>query len=229
MKLSDTTLTILRNFSRINGNLHIPKGNIIRTMQVSKGCLAQATVPEVFDNDVSIYSLPQLLAMISLYGDPEFELNDDHMVIISDSGVERTIYRYAAKDILTLPPDKDLSLDPDANVTFELTGEHVKKIMRASGVLRNMELALRCRDGNLEAAVINIDNKLTNEFKIALGTADKEFNIIINLNNIHPMEISYNVIIDPRCIVQFDGDINGVPLTYWIPGTEDSTHEDAAE
>ena len=47
MKLSDKTLSVLKNFSSINQSILFKQGNKLRTISVMKNILAEATVSPV--------------------------------------------------------------------------------------------------------------------------------------------------------------------------------------
>ena len=71
MKLSDNTLTILKNFAGINNSILVKKGNKLRTISVAKNILAEAEItPEEFPRDFAIYDLNQFLNFLSLDKDP---------------------------------------------------------------------------------------------------------------------------------------------------------------
>ena len=59
MKLSNETLTVLKNFAGINQSILVRKGNKLRTMSVMKTVLAEATVNEEFEKEFAIYDLNQ--------------------------------------------------------------------------------------------------------------------------------------------------------------------------
>ena len=59
MKLSDSTLAVLKNFAGINNSILVKKGTQLRTMSVAKNILAEAEIPEDFPRDVAIYDLNQ--------------------------------------------------------------------------------------------------------------------------------------------------------------------------
>ena len=48
MKLSSETIEILENFSKINGNLRIVKGNVLQTVGEPASIFARATLKETF-------------------------------------------------------------------------------------------------------------------------------------------------------------------------------------
>ena len=49
MKLSDTTISVLKNYSSINQNLKIGAGNNLVTMSAMKNIVAQSKVEESFE------------------------------------------------------------------------------------------------------------------------------------------------------------------------------------
>ena len=67
MKLSDKTLSILKNFKEINQSILFKQGNKLRTISVMKNILAEATVTEEFPKDFGIYDLTQFLNGLTLY------------------------------------------------------------------------------------------------------------------------------------------------------------------
>ena len=57
MKLSNETLTVLKNFAGINQSILVRKGNKLRTISVMKNILAEAEITEEFPKDFGIYDL----------------------------------------------------------------------------------------------------------------------------------------------------------------------------
>ena len=48
MKLSDNTLTLLKNFAGINQSILVKQGNKLRTISIAKNILAEAEITEEF-------------------------------------------------------------------------------------------------------------------------------------------------------------------------------------
>ena len=69
MKLSDATISILKNFSSINQSIIVAEGNKLRTISVMKNILAEATVEETFPRTFAIYDLNEFLNGLSLHED----------------------------------------------------------------------------------------------------------------------------------------------------------------
>ena len=57
MKLSKSTLDILKNFKEINQSILFKQGNSLKTISVMKNILAEATIEEELPRDFGIYDL----------------------------------------------------------------------------------------------------------------------------------------------------------------------------
>ena len=85
MKLSDNTLTILKNFAGINNSILVKRGNKLRTISVAKNILAEAQIGEEFPCDFAIYDLNQFLNVnTTLFNAPELDFVNDGYVIIRE-------------------------------------------------------------------------------------------------------------------------------------------------
>ena len=84
MKLSDKTLSLLKNFSTINQSILFKKGTKLSTISVMKNILAEATIEEELPKDFGIYDLNQFLNGIELHRPsiPQLDFQDDSYVII---------------------------------------------------------------------------------------------------------------------------------------------------
>ena len=73
MKLSDKTLTLLKNFSSINQSILFKEGSSLRTISVMKNILAEATIEEELPKDFGIYDLNQFLNGLNLHQNAELD------------------------------------------------------------------------------------------------------------------------------------------------------------
>ena len=67
MKLSEKTLTVLKNFAGINNSILVKEGNQLRTISVAKNILAEANIDEEFPRPFGVYDLNQFLNGLSLH------------------------------------------------------------------------------------------------------------------------------------------------------------------
>ena len=86
MKLSEQTVSLLKNFSGINQNIQFKAGNKIQTISAQKNILVSAEVPESFPSDFSNYELNNLLGVMSLFQDPDLETLRASIKTLLDGG-----------------------------------------------------------------------------------------------------------------------------------------------
>ena len=119
MKLSESTLSLLKNFSTINQSILFKQGNRLRTISVMKNILAEATIGEDLPKDFGIYDLNQFLNGLALHNNPELDFEDESYVIIKE-GRSRSKYFFADPNVIITPPEKSIDL-PSEDVTFQLS------------------------------------------------------------------------------------------------------------
>ena len=91
MKLSKETLSVLKNFATINGNILIKSGDRLSTISAQKNVMASTTVKENFDRDFGIYDLNEFLGVYSLFADdPELQFDEKFGTV--DNGKSKVKY-----------------------------------------------------------------------------------------------------------------------------------------
>ena len=118
MKLSDNTLSILKNFASINQSILVKQGSKLRTISVMQNILAEADVDEEFPKDFAIYDLNQFLNGIGLHQDPDLDFGNDSHLIIRE-GKRMVKYFFAYHDLIVSPPEKVIYL-PTQDVCLQL-------------------------------------------------------------------------------------------------------------
>ena len=157
MKLSDSTLTLLKNFSTINNSILFKPGNVIKTISQEKNIIGEAEVPETFTNEFGIFDLHDFLSVMSLFKDPTLNFEDNRILIKEKN--KATTYRKTDSDFIKDPFKIQLNL-PDILYSFELSWDHVQMILKASSVRELPDLTIQCEDGNLSLLLFNKETKL---------------------------------------------------------------------
>ena len=103
MKLSESTLSVLKNFSTINQSILFKQGRRLRTISVMKNILAEVTIDEELPKDFGIYDLNQFLNGMGLHQSPELDFANDSYVVIKE-GKMRTKYFFADANVIITPP-----------------------------------------------------------------------------------------------------------------------------
>jgi hypothetical protein len=221
MKLSESTLSLLKNFTEINQSILFKHGNKLRTMSVMKNILAEATVDQEFPKDFGIYDLQQFMNGLRLYQSPELDFSHDSYVVIRE-GKSNTKYFFADAAIIASPPDKPISL-PSEDVSFVLTSQHLDRLKKSSSLLQLPDISAIGEDGVVRLVVRDKKNDTSNKFSIEVGETDKVFTCNFKEENLKLIEGSYDVVISSKLLSRFQS--KNYDLTYYIALEPDSTFE----
>ena len=219
MKLSDKTLSLLKNFSSINQSILFKEGSKLRTISVMKNILAEATVDEEFTKDFGIYDLNQFLNGMSLHHKPELDFGNDGYVMIRE-GKMRSKYFFADPNVIVTPPDKEISL-PTEDVCFELSTDQLDKLLKAAAVYQLPDICAVGEAGVVKLVVRDKKNDSSNDFAIVVGETNNEFCFNFKVENIKVLPGSYNVVVSSKLLSRFSS--KNYDLTYYIALEPDST------
>ena len=219
MKLSDKTLSVLKNFSTINQSILFKQGSKLRTISVMKNILAEATITEELPKDFGIYDLNQFLNGLSLHQSPELDfVNNGHVVI--KEGRMRSKYFFADPNVIITPPDKAIDL-PSEDVSFELSTDQLDKLLKAAAIYQLADLAVEGGDGVVKLLVRDKKNDTSNSFSVTVGETDKVFSFNFKVENIKILPGTYDVSVSSKLLSRFTS--KGQDLTYYIALEPDST------
>ena len=222
MKLSDSTLSILRNFAGINNSILVKRGNRLRTISVAKNILAEANLGEEFPSDFALYDLNQFLNVNnSLFRNPELDFTDNGYVVISEGESKQTFF-FADPNVIVTPPDKEITL-PTEDVCFELSTEQLDKLLKAAAINQLPDFSAIGRNGKVTLVVRDKKNDTSNNFNIVVGQTDSEFTFNFKVENIKILPGTYDVVVSQKLLSRFTS--KNHDLTYYIALEPDSTFE----
>ena len=222
MKLSDKTLSLLKNFSTINQSILFKKGTKLRTISVMKNILAEATISEEIPRDFGIYDLGQFLNGLSLHHNPDLDFQDDDSYVVIKEGRSRSKYFYADSNCIVTPPEKTLTL-PDETVTFDLSTDQLDKLLKAAAIYQLSDLSVVGGEGVVKVLVRDKKNETSNDFSIIVGETDATFSFNFKVENIKILPGNYNVVVSQKLLSRFTS--KNQDLTYYIALEPDSTFE----
>jgi len=221
MKLSENTLSVLKNFAGINQSILVKKGTQLRTISVAKNILAEANIVETFERDFAIYDLNQFLNGLGLHKNPDLDFSENSYLSIRE-GKMRSKYFFADPNVIISPPDKEIKL-PSQDVCFQLESGILEKMMKASAVYQLPDLSAVGEAGVVKLVVRDKKNDTSNEYTSVVGETDKEFTFNFKAENIKILPGSYEVVISQKLLSQFTN--IKYNLCYWIALEPDSTFE----
>lgn len=219
MKLSDKTLTLLKNFSSINQSILFKEGSSLRTISVMKNILAEAKIEEEFPKDFGIYDLNQFLNGLNLHQNAELDFQNDGYVVIKE-GKSRSKYFFADPNVIVTPPDKDIVL-PSEDVCFILDTKELDKLLKAAAVYQLPDLSVVGEAGVVKLVVRDKKNDTSNDFSVVVGETDEVFTFNFKVENIKIIPGNYEVVISSKLLSRFKN--TGFDVVYHIALEPDST------
>ena len=222
MKLSDSTLTLLKNFSNINQSILFKQGKSLRTISVMKNILAEAIIDEELPKDFGIYDLNQFLNGLSLHNNPELDFQNDNYVIIKE-GRSRSKYFFADPNVIVCPPEKSIEL-PTEDVSFELSTDQLDKLLKAASVYQLPDLSAIGENGVVKLVVRDKKNDTSNDYAVVVGETEGNFVFNFKVENIKLIPGSYDVVVSQKLLSKFT--CREHDLTYYIALEPDSTYEE---
>ncbi len=206
MKLSNETVSVLKNFSTINQNLVIKGGNKIATMSAMKNIVANAEVIEDFPQEFAIYDLNEFLSAISLFSKPELEFEND-FVMITEEGTSTSLkYWYSDPSVVTTPT-KDITM-PECEVKFNLSSDTLSTVTKAAAVIGAPDMALE--SGSLK--VTDKKNDTANNYALDLDvdSQSNNYKFWFKVENLKLIQGSYDVQVSSKNISHFKNSTGNV-------------------
>ena len=210
MKLTKQTLQFIENFQQINPSIKFLSGNVMRTCSPLKTIYARANLDQEIEKDFSIYDLTKFMSALSLFNDPDIDLDKDSATITD--GNKKIKYTYCSENTITIPSDKDVNL-PSKDIKFQLTDEMLKSVTKASSVLKLPNIAVVGEDGKLFFKAFNVEDTTDNVYTLDIGETDQEFVAVFNKDSFDKLIAqSYDVTISNKGLSEFKSSI----VVYWV-------------
>jgi len=219
MKLSEQTLTILKNFATINPSVVFKPGSELRTISPQKTVMAIASITDEFPIQACIYDTSRFLSMCSLYENPEIDFQDSKVCYIKD-GKRKTKYVFADISMVIVPPEKEINV-PSEDVKVNVGWNDIQSVLKAAGVLNLPEIAFVGRDGACYISAVDSANPTSDNHEIEIGATDDTFQLVIKTENLKLLPQDYKVTLCSKGISKFEG--NGIK--YFIAIESKSTYK----
>jgi hypothetical protein len=212
MKLSNETLTVLKNFSSINQGIQFKKGKKLTTVSAGKTVLAQANLADEFPQDFCVYDLNEFLSVHSLFKDSDIDFTDSDIVF--KSGKRKSNYRMTAANMIVTPPEKEITL-PSVDCEFTLSAEDYDAIIKAANVLSSPHIGVRSDGETVEVIAFDAVNNAAHTNSIQVGEGNgKKYTIVFKSENIKLISGGYDVKISFKGIGHFKNIKDDIQ--YWI-------------
>ena len=213
MKLSDQTLTILKNFASVNKDLVINPGKVQRTLSADESILIEARLSEDFPIKFGIYDLNQFLGNVEALKSPNLEFNNN-VVVITDGSMTMNYMACSPNLIISPPDDSDLP-QTDIDISFELSSETFKKITKLAAMNSLTHITVLSKNGEIRLQTHDKSSDSSNFAYTKVGEySGKEFSVSFLTENLKLIQDDYKVEITLGAFAKFINKAN--TLTYFI-------------
>ena len=212
MKLSNETISVLKNFSQINPSVLFKPGQTIRTISPQKTVMAAANVSEMFEKQAGVYDVNRFLATLSLFSDePNVNFGESQFEI--SSGKSNVKYTYTSENMIVTPPDRDISI-PNVDANAKIAWSTIDSVIRAAGVLGLPEIAFISDESGLSLAAVDSKNPTADTYSVAVeeDTGFEPFRMIIKVDNLKLLPSDYDVALSSSGMAHFKSE----KVQYWI-------------
>ena len=214
--LSKKTLDVLKNFSTINSSIVFRKGSTVRTISNAENILAKFTGEEVFPSDFAIYDLSQFLSGISLFNDPQLEFTSNDFVSIRGGRTSAKYYFSDPEITLKSAPEKNVNF-PGADLQFNLSGEELIQLQKASAVYSLPDLTFQSEEGldTIKLILRDKENDTSNTYDLSVaGCCTGTYSLDVKIDNIRVLPGDYSIKVSKALISEWSN--ANVDLTYYI-------------
>jgi hypothetical protein len=209
MKLNTRTIQVLKNFASINPSIQFSEGTNLKTISPNKTMMAKAKLEDIIPSTFAIYDLSRFLGVVSLFEDPEYQI-EERMVNIASPG-RKVSYTFADPSTIITPPDREIVLE-EPDVVFELKQENFAEIMKELGVMSFPDLVVVGEDGKVILRATDTKNPSSDKYDIEVGSTDRTFTAVFKTENVKILPTSYTVSLSSKGISHFVSD----DVEYWI-------------
>jgi hypothetical protein len=212
--LSKKTFDVLKNFSSINSSIVFRKGSTVRTISNAENILAAFSSEEVFPMDFAIYDLSQFLSGISLFDRPELEFSSSDFVSIRGGGKSARYYFSDPEITLKSAPEKNVKF-PGADIQFNITGEDLLSLQKASAVYSLPDLTFQSEDNQIKLILRDKENDTSNTYEQSIsGDCTGNYSLDVKIENIRLFPGDYVVKVSKHLISEWTN--QNLDLKYYI-------------
>ena len=194
MKISKPTVSVLKNFSGINGSIMLKPGNEVCTVSPQRNIFAKFQATENFPVQVPLYDLNDMINALSLFDDPDCDFKSKHLIINNDK--QKMKYVYSDEATVSEAPTINPELLKNPKAKFDLDNETLSQLIRASSVIGGDVLSLNKKAEKFEIVSHDKSNKDSNKYEIELEKDlefDGDFSIHLLVENIKMLPLDYAV------------------------------------
>ena len=215
MKISKTTLDVLKNYATINQNIMFREGSVLQTINNAKTIYSKASVSEAFNKEFAIYDLNSLLGLFSFAEDADVTLGEEYMVVEFSGGTGGFKYRYSDPEIINTPPDK--TIEVKEVFTFDLSKSLLEKVLKAASLIASPIMRIEGDGTSVNIKLCDPATGLdsTNTYDAGvIGSSDRVFKADVPVESLKVRMADYTVTVGSNPLLYLKS--TNPEIEYWI-------------
>jgi hypothetical protein len=192
MKLSENTLSVLKNFASINSGVVLQKGKVQKTISPEQTILVEASLEDDMPVEFGIYDLNQFLGNVTTLANPEMTFATES-VQMNDGSFNLNYYSCSPNLIISPPRDKDLVLK-NPEVSFDIPAATLQKLLRLAAMNNLPHITVIGKNGKLTVRGHEKTNDTSNSADVAIGDySGDDFSVSFKAENLKMVSDDYSV------------------------------------
>lgn len=212
MKLSESTLAILKNFASINSGMILRPSKVQKTISPEMSILVEAEIDDLIPNEFGIYDLNQFLGNLTTLNDPELTFNEKS-VLMSKNGINLNYYA-CATNLITAPPDKELTMSR-VDTAFTLTHSNLQILLKLASMNNLSNLSVIGKNGEILLQTHEKANDTSNYANVKIADySGEDFSTSFKTENLKLVPDDYDVEVQLGTFAKFTA--KNKKITYFI-------------
>ena len=213
IKFSPETITVLENFAQIHPSLLFRKGSKLSVISGDSKAqvFAVARIPEEIQEDFAIYRLNDLLAVLSVFKNPEVLIDKNFLLITEDTRQLKFVFA----DLNSIDhPDDEIVDHPELITSFTLKNNDLAFLHKVGKLLNLPEVALKADGSKITINAFDSASPTSNLQKIDIADTSHSFDLVIDKKNLVFVALDYKVDIY-RGFVKFTS-VDKINVEYYV-------------
>lgn len=230
MKLSKSTIDIIKNFSTINQGMLFKPGKQLKTVSPKKNILAVANIEDNIEGEFAIYDLNQFLSVVSLTDENSFNIEGDNLLISKSVEIQdnkkadiSVVFRSAQKNMIVSPPEKDIQF-PEPEIHLHMSEKVIDMMYRYASVLGSPHVGFESDGKDVYLSGFDSTGAKSHMSKIRFADGNGDtFSLCFSLENLRLFPGDYDLHISSKGVSHWKN--KTVDVEYWITVNPGSTYQ----
>lgn len=218
LKFTKAFVEILKNFSTINPQMHFVEGFEQSVISAAGSVFASTKSDVEVETAFSIFSLPKLLSILSLYDNPEVVVSDRFLKISTEGKTNVCNYQLTKPEFIKFEKNPAKYAKMTNDVSFGLKYEDYSSTMKLANILKSDYITFRGNGTKIYLEVVNA-NENGDSAATLIGETEAVFKIVVPRELLNLIDADYAVGVSKKGAISFKSD----RISYYFAYNKDKS------